>query len=224
MQDIKIEGVGAVFPVFPIPIAKYTDTNFHDIKDEFVEMCYSEMNSKDRGRVISNRGGGWQSDESWFYEEENKSFNLYLHKIVERLFYDVFDHAGELSFTMGAWININPPGAYNVSHTHPGCDYAGVFYINVPDDESPLVFDGPQSHEHHNTFSMYSENFKHQYGIFPEIEMHPNEGMIAIFPSSIRHFVDDNRSDEDRISIAFNINITNYGKFAVNNRRGKIKC
>jgi uncharacterized protein (TIGR02466 family) len=224
MQNIEIDGVGSVFPLFANPIGRYTDNDFAEIKDEFVKMCYFEMQSGDSSRVISNRAGGWQSDEKWFFEERNKLFNSYLHKIVEKLFYDVFDHSGELSFTMGCWININPPGAYNVSHTHPGCDYAGVFYINLPDDDSPIVFDGPESHYHHSTYSMYSDNFKSYYGIYPEIEVHPTEGTVIIFPSSLRHFVDDNKSDEDRISIAFNVNIENYGKFGENNRRGKITC
>ena len=35
------------------------------------------------------------------------------------------------------------------------------------------------------------------------------ENMIYMFPSWIEHYVEPNRSDEDRISMAFNIGVKN---------------
>ena len=132
MQDIKINGKSSFYPIFPVPIGCYTDIDYLDIKDEVLAMCYNEMSLDVDGRVISNRKG-WQSNRDWFYEERNKKFYDYIHKMCENLFYESFDHAGELSFKISdCWININPTGGFNVSHTHPGCDYAGVFYVNLP--------------------------------------------------------------------------------------------
>jgi uncharacterized protein (TIGR02466 family) len=227
MQDIEIDGTSAFCPIFPTPVGIYTDNQFLDIKDDFVKMCYFEKELTPSGRTVSNRNGGWQSGNDWFFEDRNKSFNTYLHKMVEKFFYEIFDHHGELSFSLECWININPKGAYNVSHTHPNCDYAGVFYINLPQDESyspSIVFDSPHNHCYGDTYSMYSDNLKLSYGIYPEIEVYPPEGSIIVFPSHLRHFVDDNQTDEDRISVAFNINITNYGRFGVHKNRGRIAC
>ena len=42
------------------------------------------------------------------------------------------------------WININPTGAYNQTHTHPQSDYSVVYYLK--NDDVPISFDHPLSH------------------------------------------------------------------------------
>ncbi len=229
MQDLKITGEGRLFAMFPTPVGVFKDDDFQDRKDEILKMCNDERKNDTNGNLRSNRDG-WQSTTDWFFREENKSFYDYIHKMIESLFYESFDHRGELSFTIhNCWININPPGAYNLSHTHPGCDYAGVLYVNLPindneEESAPIVLDSPNSHAHGITYNMYSERFVHSYGLYSEVEVYPSEGTILIFPSALRHLVETNRSTEERVSIAFNIAITNYGKLGKNYKRGKIKC
>jgi uncharacterized protein (TIGR02466 family) len=230
MQNLELKGEGKFVPLFPTPLGIFKDDDYPNKKDDILKMCLDERDNDTSGRLISNRGGGWQSKSKWFFEEKNKSFYEYLHKMIESLFYESFDHSGELTFSVpNCWININPSGAYNLSHTHPGCDYAGVLYVNLPenddiDDDAPIVFDGPNSHIFGLTFNMYSENYVNAYGLCAEIEVYPSEGTLLIFHSSLRHLVEENKSKEERISIAFNIIIENYGRFGDNNKRGKIKC
>jgi uncharacterized protein (TIGR02466 family) len=38
-----------------------------------------------------------------------------------------------------------------------------------------------------------------------ELDMRPEEGRMYIFPSWLEHGVESNESDQDRISIAFNV-------------------
>lgn len=226
MQNLELNGVGSFFSLFPTPIGCYTDTNYFDIKDKFIKMCNYERDLDPDGRVVSNRRG-WQSSNDWFYNERNKFFYDYIHKMCEKLFYEVYDHSGELTFTIhNCWININPPGAYNLSHTHPLCDYAGVFYINLPEEPvaAPIVFESVHNHTGGMTNSMYSYNYKQMYGLFSEIELYPSEGSLVIFPSALRHSVEANDSDTERISIAFNIIIDNYGRFGADRKRGRIEC
>jgi uncharacterized protein (TIGR02466 family) len=143
--------------------------------------------------------------------------------MVEKIFYDSFDHEAELTFSIGnCWININSMNSYNTVHTHPGCDYAGVFYVKIPGSGSqfPLVFCNNNSHTDVHTYSMYSQNLRRKYGIYAEFNLEPAEGTMVIFPSSIPHFVEPNESEEDRISIAFNIKVQDYGRFTNNYTRG----
>jgi uncharacterized protein (TIGR02466 family) len=226
MQDIVLDGSGYFFNIFPTPVGCYTDNEYLNVKDKFMEMCYYEMNLDTKGRIVSNRKG-WQSKSEWIFEERNKFFCDYIHKMCEKLFYDVFDHSGELSFSIKhTWININPPGAYNIGHTHPLCDYAGVFYVNLPEEPvaSPIVFESVHNHTSGLTHCMHSNNYREMYGLFPEIELYPSEGTLVIFPSALRHFVEENNSDTERISIAFNIVIEDYGRFGDGTKRGRIKC
>lgn len=229
MQDLNINGEGIFFPMFPTPVGTFKDENFHNKKNEILKICNDERKRDNRGNVRSNRSG-WQSTSEWFFREENKSFFNYLHKMTERVFYDSFDHRGQLSFILrNSWININPPGAYNLAHTHPGCDYAGVLYVDLPiddetDESAPLVLESPNSHTLGGCYNMYSENIVDYHGIYSEVEVYPSEGTMIIFPSSLRHSVEPNKSKKERVSIAFNIDITDYGKFMRNNKRGRIKC
>ena len=223
MQNIEINGSYSFFPLFPTPVGYYIDLDYLDLKDDFLKMCYDEKNFNTDGRIVSNRGG-WQSGLEWFFDDKNKKFNTYIHKMVEKLFYESFDHSGELTFEISnSWININPPGAYNLSHTHPGCDYTGIFYVKLTED-SYILLDNPNNHCHGTTYAMYPEEFKLAFNLNAEIELHPSEGGMIIFPSSLRHSVEENETDEDRVSIAFNINIKNYGRFSKQEKRGKITC
>ena len=45
--------------------------------------------------------------------------------------------------------------------------------------------------------------------ITPTFEIEPLEGVIVLFPSDLTHSVQKNTSDEDRISVSFNIDLRN---------------
>ena len=80
------------------------------------------------------------------------------------------------------WMNINGRGHHNNLHNHPDCDYAGCFYIQTFDDCGDIYFE--------------SQGWKE-----------PEEGTILLFPSSLQHKVGENKTDKDRISSAFNIQL-----------------
>ena len=82
------------------------------------------------------------------------------------------------------WININPKGARNEKHTHPSCAFAGTIWIKTP--------------ENCGDFNLYSP-----------VSTVPKEGKMIIFPSHLEHSVNENLSDQDRISVSFNLIIDN---------------
>jgi ectoine hydroxylase-related dioxygenase (phytanoyl-CoA dioxygenase family) len=51
----------------------------------------------------------------------------------------------------------------------------------------------------------YSVNFKKENNAYLSYYFDPMEGGMILFPSHLAHRVNENKSDEDRISIAFNI-------------------
>lgn len=92
------------------------------------------------------------------------------------------------------WINYSPPGAYNVLHHHPHANISGVFYLKAEKDSGAIVFPHPFPHE-------LSASRAHR--VYPE----RNVGLV--FFSGLQHYVDVNHSDADRISVSFNIIVTN---------------
>jgi len=88
------------------------------------------------------------------------------------------------------WYNINSQGNWNLTHTHPGCDYALVLYLT--DSDSLLQLINPHSmrinNQHYNSIDA-------------------KKGDIIMFPSDIMHFVMPNKREEDRISISMNLQL-----------------
>ena len=110
--------------------------------------------------------------------------------ISERFYQNGFTTA---SFSLiNIWFNVNGKNAWNKPHTHPHSFLSGVLWIKVPEDSGELVFHSPNTH---NIFGM-------DYTIW---SVPPEEGKIILFPSYLEHSVNSNNSNEERISLSFNI-------------------
>ena len=105
------------------------------------------------------------------------------------------------------WINVNGPGGYNISHTHPNSDLSGVFWINCSKNCGILRFESPNHFTQYKTIQTCYENIKESLNYYCDFWLDPNEGKVVIFPSDLKHFVEENLSNEDRISISFNITL-----------------
>tara|TARA_B100000700_G_C15032696_1_gene851314 strand:- start:638 stop:1204 length:567 start_codon:yes stop_codon:yes gene_type:complete len=99
------------------------------------------------------------------------------------------------------WVNINPKDAYNMRHTHTNglVLLSGVYYVKVPENSGSIVFHDPRGPILH---SMADQRYYNQASYSAII---PEEDKIFYFPSWLEHEVDVNNSDEERISISFNI-------------------
>jgi uncharacterized protein (TIGR02466 family) len=100
------------------------------------------------------------------------------------------------------WINLNHPNATAMPHKHPNHLFSGVYYVKC-DNSSDLEFFNPIA-EHqwvvNNNIIETRNTFNSQY-----ISVEPVVGKIVIFPSWLMHYVKQNLNDNDRISIAFNV-------------------
>lgn len=113
----------------------------------------------------------------------------------------------------GIWFNINPQWAYNFTHTHSGCDFSAVYYLQIPkvkhnqshDMGNKIVFDNPNPSQMNHKFFQKIMNYNEINSNTWAIE--PQENMLVMFPSYLPHRVNQNLSKEDRISIAFNFSI-----------------
>ena len=98
------------------------------------------------------------------------------------------------------WININPPGAYNVRHVHPRSVFACTLYLQTPEDSGDLIVYNPNPAA---LFASYSHKRDHYN--FSEFRIKTKPGLFVAFPGWLDHSVDINNSDTDRISISMNI-------------------
>jgi uncharacterized protein (TIGR02466 family) len=146
--------------------------------------------------------GGWHSEAGLHRDPDFAA----IRRIIERaavgcantLGFD-FDKA-DLIF-QGMWANRNGPGDFNKAHVHPNAILSGTYYVKVPPASGNIEFYDP-----------VRERTMVGYPVRPgreaarkKIEYTCNDGLLLIFPSWLSHSVQPNRSDEARISIAFNI-------------------
>ena len=108
------------------------------------------------------------------------------------------------------WAGINPRGGTNKPHTHPGALFSGVIYIQVPENSGNLCFIHPaQNHNYH--FNVHTVT---KWDTINSGERHiiPKVGKMIMFPGYQSHYVEPNLSDEDRITIGFNISLTDINR------------
>jgi len=101
------------------------------------------------------------------------------------------------------WCNINPKGAYNVRHVHNDTNIflSGVYYVKVPENSGVIRFwdpRGPLMHVQRD--HEYFNDSVSSHDITPE------PGLLLFFPTWLEHDVTPNETDEDRITISFNVN------------------
>lgn len=169
--------------------------------DELTTYCYDHK--KNNQSVLKSNYGGWQSNKLNLNDEKLQSV---INSIV-RVSIDIINYyqLSDPFFVENVWININGKYDYNRPHIHSSSVISGCFYIKAPKDCGNLVLQNPNSR-----IACFEENFNRINPlIYSHYDIVPEENMIYMFPSWIEHYVEPNRSDEDRISMAFNIGVKN---------------
>ena len=166
-----------------------------DIDNEEISEWILNYKKNTKTRNASNQGG-WQESISDYQDEP--VFKNYIQTILQTL--RVTKLKGE-KVTIHSWANVNEKGNWNFIHNHPGTDLSGVYYVKVPKDSGEIVFFDPRKIDTAN--SAFQEDHPKSMGV------HPIEGNFIMFPSYLEHMVTPSESEEIRISIAFNICLTN---------------
>ena len=188
--------------LFSIPVHCIKIRDFDTIKDKLIKYSYDLASRDINGRDASNRGG-WQS----------QPFPVNGGDVLQDLLISVISNIP--SFKTGidvkcdTWVNINPSGSFNTKHCHPSCDIAGVLWIKIPENSGDFVFISPYDFVSFKEMHSYTEEFKKQTNYYHNYSYTPQEGGILLFPSHLQHRVKENESNEDRISVSFNIELLN---------------
>ena len=189
-----------VLDIFKTTIFK-TKIDINLYKNYFLNILkdYKKFNF---GNEISNVGG-FQSNSLNYINDENILNKIFLNPAKEYI--KTLNPKKQLNVSLfNFWINSNNKSNYNLIHNHPDSNISGVFYIKVPKLSGRLVFQNADlTRLNDSNFDFFDNpNFNSRY--FCNVE----EGDLYLFTSQTLHYVEANRSEEERISVAFNINIT----------------
>lgn len=178
----------------------FVDEQILEIDNNALEDFSYFVRDNDKGRVISNYGG-WQSNNLDLTIPELQGLVSYIVENTQRLIIK-YDLPKKVSIDP-LWININGKKDFNQYHEHPKSMFGGIFYIKAPKNCGDLVLVNPvTTHQHYidpSTIEKFNEFNSYSHTVVPEVNK------MIMFPAWVPHFTFPNESDEDRISVAFNI-------------------
>jgi uncharacterized protein (TIGR02466 family) len=174
------------------------------------EKSHPEMRT---GQLNRSNLGGWRSEPDlleWPYPEIATLKSMILDGITQ-----VMKLAGggrpvrlEMDYNLVAWANVNRRGNYNVSHTHPGNDWSGVYYVTMGEPDPDRAMNGIIEFQDPRPAGMAAPipgfDFGHRQTITP------SAGLMLVFPSWHVHMVHPFFGEGERISLAFNMALRSF--------------
>jgi uncharacterized protein (TIGR02466 family) len=189
-----------VTPMFPTFLFVHDHSDPGSMNERLMEYSYAARAADPTGHAVSGRGG-WQSHTDMRSRPELRSLIRFIDETIGRVkvYLDIVD--GFELHVSSMWININGKGSYNTPHIHGNTFFGGVYYVKTHPGCGQIQF-------------QESSNIR-EYHCPPYARITPRNcfvqqcaaeaGRLCIFPAYLPHQVTENTTDEERISIAFNV-------------------
>ena len=197
--------------IFPVPIHVFDIKDFKLYQKDLIDYAYTLRSKYPKKSKGSNYGiessirwetEGWQSKTFPLNDRSDK-----LHSLLMDCITSLPSLKENIDIYSRAWVNINSPGSLNFQHSHPGCDLSGVLWVKCPKECGNIVFYSPSLFESFQEIEAYKQDFKDKNNYHHNYFFPPLEGRMLIFPSHLQHEVKKNLSNENRISVSFNIKL-----------------
>ncbi len=191
--------------LFSCPILKFTVSDHKQLN----KLIASEARSwrKDaHGVNVSNKGDSWHSPDGLMSRPEpgfsaiSKLFPIAASTYAQQIGAKI--NIANYEFEANAWVNINKKGGFNSIHTHGRFHISGVYYVNQPavkSGQSGMIEFINSRFDHHIYQELNADAFA------PKVSMRPKAGEMIVFPSTLLHSVYPNDTEEERITIAWNL-------------------
>ena len=172
-----------------------------NLDNEVMYKKIKELQSKTDTVYLSNLGGFQSATDRYDMMTTDPVFqplrNLILHVIEKELNFKAKKFEVDRM-----WCNVNTRDDFNMIHSHGQFQFSGAYYVRAPKDSGQIVFRDPRPAAITNEYVTSQFNGGEVYRIEPE------EGKLLIFPSYLDHMVMPSKSDDDRVSISWNIKAT----------------
>ena len=165
--------------------------------DAIKEYCY-HLKDNTEGVTISNRGG-------WHSKEILEPLPDALNELFSNFLGFVNDYCAQITglnnLMLGNfWVNINQKYDYNRTHDHQNSILSAVYYVDAEGEDI-----GNFVAERDDSAEFFLGSYKNVSGFTgTSFAITPLTGFAFLMPSWMLHSVEQNLTDRDRISIAFN--------------------
>ena len=172
-----------------------------DIKLDNNKLAQDIINwsNQDKGLLKTNIKG-WHSQTNMGAKPEYKPLVDELFTMQKEVFTEEFLDRRPMLGNM--WANINPKEGSNQPHIHPNCLFTGVYYVKSNPQAGRLkVYDPRAGAQIVMPIRKEGKPPKH---LWREAHIDPIPGRIVMFPAWLWHSVEENKSEDLRISVSFN--------------------
>lgn len=184
-----------------------------DLDNEVIkQFCYDVRERQGESRSYSNYGGWHSNVMTGHVPVLNNLFKEAYMRLLK--LHEIFNFRDDLKPKIEtAWFTINNKGHFNHPHTHRGYTFSGVYYVTAPENCGDLILVHPSQ-----VFPYHYESWVNHLPVSPfkgqtlehsmaKVYYKPEPGKLIIFPSWLQHYVLPNQTDDDRISISFDVNL-----------------
>jgi uncharacterized protein (TIGR02466 family) len=214
--------------LFPTPIGNFRVPDTEQINRELKQLIF-EREKTERSQVYAN-AGGWHSRadllewphpatavvQGWIMEAVNHMISATL-QMMKAAGMRTQVKGGLLKAT--AWANVSRYGHYHRMHNHPGSAWSGVYYVDPGREAAGHPLSGllelidPRPYA--NMVATPGDPFGQKAIVKPEA------GLMVLFPGWFPHFVHPYFGEEARISISFNVVVSEGAAAAGSSGQGE---
>ena len=194
-----------ILKLFPQPLFKYHVEDYKVKNKKLLDYIY-ELYEEDNLGVQKSNINGWHSKSFDLQDKKNIPSEFYasIDPFIVNVFKNygwVYDASKVVCSSM--WAIINKKGNFNIEHTHPNNYLSAAYYVKAPDNCGNFKATNPNILDRHIRAKSNQPNELNSISASIKV----NEGDLLIFPAHLPHSVEENKSDEDRVIISFNIDI-----------------
>src|SRR5437867_473921 len=192
-----------VIPMFPTLVWKILlNAGLHDAIDARI---LAALESIRRDLPKLEPGHGWQSERTLHEREELQDLVSCVRNAAKsilrflRIGYEAFE-------ITGCWATVLAKGAIHKAHSHPNNFLSGVYYVRTHPGADTINFHDPRSQTgviRPPVVELTAENTD-------QVVVRVTNGTLLMFPSYLEHSVDANASEEERISVSFNVMFSSF--------------
>ena len=189
--------------LFPTPVWTIQLNNYKDVNEMMYDFIKSEQ-IKDQIGINKSNLKGWHSKDFDLEMNQPQKFISFVLPAIEQVMLDMnWEREKQIAKINNMWAIINTGGSANLRHQHGNSTISAAYYVRAPKNCGDIVFYDPRPAPVYSHPNVSGPNFLNAQvnGISPK------EGVLVLFPSYLDHSVNENKSNEERIVISFNIRL-----------------
>jgi uncharacterized protein (TIGR02466 family) len=155
--------------------------------------------NQDKG-VSKTNYKGWHSTTDMGQKPEYQQLVTELSRMQNEIYQN--EHLDRHARLGNMWANINPPGGMNQPHVHPNALFSGVYYVKSQPNCGRLKIYDPRPGIQTNMPTRKPGDPGRD--LWRDANIEPVVGRIIMFPAWLWHSVEENKSNDIRISVSFN--------------------